>query len=516
MPAPLGPAFRQLSDRLQEIRSRTFSLLWDVVRDRSLTGDVHVDGLLLEVLFDGASDLATRQLSFPGGGEGLLLWMSTMTDAETVDEVVFGAISAQRPTGNVAQRVEVATFRQAAGQVLAGRVLVLAPGRPTYALEARGYRQRAISAPVLESVVRGPHEGFVEDLGTNISLVRRRLVEPRLRVEAFEVGALSHTQVRLLYMEGLTNDALVNEARRRLRSLSTTEALDTSYLEEAIEDDPYSPFSQIDFTERPDVVVASLTEGRFAILCDGTSNALIAPVTFWSFLQAADDYYQRYWVASFLRLLRLLLLFLALLMPALYIAATTFHQQMLPTKILLSIASQRANIAFPAIVEAFLMEVSLEILREAGLHLPQKLNTSISVVGALVIGQASVSAGLVSWPVVVIVSITAIANFALPRWSMALAVRLLRFALMILAAIFGLPGLLIGFALILTHLTSLRSFGVPYLAPVAPLDPQGLEDALVRMPHWVPLPRPRLLAPRWRLRVRPGHRPRPPAMGGTT
>lgn len=512
--AELRPAVHQLSDRLHELASSEVNLFWTAVQHLPLSGAVSEDAETLAVLFEGSSDFLQRPIPLPDGA-GVLIWLSSMTSTETVDQLIFGGISRHHPEGKIAERHAVQTFGEAARQVIAGRALLLAPGRPAVALEAAGYQRRALTQPILETVVRGPHEAFNEDLETNVSLVRRRLGDPRLRVESFQAGALSRTEVRLIFIQGLANDSIVNEARRRLRDLGPVHVLDTNYIQEAIEDDPYSIFPQVDFTERPDVVVAGLTEGRFAILAAGTSDALIAPVTFWSFLQAADDYYQRYWIAIFLRWLRFWLLFLALVMPALYIAITTFHQQMLPFALLLTIMRARQDIPFPAVIEAFIMEISLEILREAGLHLPPKLGTSLSVVGALIIGQASVAAGLVSWPVVVIVSVTAIANFAIPRWSMALAVRLLRFTLMVIGAMFGLPGILVGTALILAHLTSLRSFGVPYLFPVAPLDLEGLTNVVSRSPHWAPTRRPRLLAPHWRLRVRPGHRPRPPAHGGT-
>lgn len=397
-----------------------------------------------------------------------------------------------------------------------GRVLVLLPGRPAaLALAAQGHARRPVGEPQKETAVRGSREAFVEDLKDDIALVRRRVHDPRLRVERLKLGGLRASDACLVWIQGLSDDALVNEMRRRLRSIRLSQVPDARYVEELVTDAPLSLFPTALVTERPDTVAAALDEGRLAVLVDGSPEALILPATFWSFLQAADDYYTSFWIASFLRLLRFGMTLLALVFPAFYIAVIAFHPEMLPGVLALYLARTRLNVPFPAVIEAFLMELAFETLREAGTHLPPKLSTSLSVVGALVIGQAVVSSGLVSWPIVVVVSVTAIANFALPSWEMAAGVRLLRFGLMLLAALFGLPGLLVGLAVILAHLSGLRSLGVPYLAPLVPLKRAALADTLLRLPHWWPRRRPALLEPGEPVAVPPGQRPEPPAAAGT-
>lgn len=492
----------QLNDRGHSILSLGAATLWAMLERQPLGGAPHVNSELIAILLGADdSDLVSRHVDLPGGVQVILCFLASLTQPSVVNNDIIDKLSAQRPLGTVGDVRVVPTFGSAVEKILAGDVLLFAPGVPgAFSLAAQGTEHRAIEKPLSETTILGPKESFNESLSTNISQIRRRVRDPRLRFETVTKGALSRTEIRLCYIAGLCNDALVNEARRRLREYRPAGVASAEYLTEALMDDPYTLLPTADITERPDVVALALIEGRFGILVDGASSALILPVSFWCFLQAPDDYYQNYIASSFLRILRYGFLFIALLMPALYIAVTTYHAQMLPTALLISVARSRQNIPFPAVVEAFIMELTFEILREAGLHLPQKLSTSLSVVGALVIGQAAVLAGLVSWPVVVIVSITAITNFAIPRWPLALSVRILRFMEMIAAAVFGLPGVLAMTALILTHMLSLRSFGIPYLFPVAPFDAQGLKDVAVRFPHWAPTPRPRLLAPHWRWR----------------
>ncbi len=505
----------QLNDRGQAVYSVGLSLVWQTIQPLSLLPDGSSNGALIELLLGEGNDLVTRRVALPGGGTATLHYLASLTNPHIVNTDLIGALSQRAGLGDIGDVVPIRTFGEAVQCILEGRVVLFRPDSGAVGLGAQGAEHRGVGKPVIETVVRGPHEAFNENLATNMSMLRRRIRDPRLVLEPLTIGALSRTDVRLCYIRGLINDGIVNEARRRLRSVSTAHVLDTNYLEEAIQDDPYSIFPTVDFTERPDVVVAGLMEGRFAILADGVSNALIAPITFWAFLQAAEDYYDRYITTTFLRWLRYGFFLVALTMPAIYIAISTYQQWMIPTPLALTIARSRQNIPFPAVVEAFVMEISLEILREAALHLPQKLGTSLSVVGALIIGQAAVASGLVSWPVVVIVSITAIANFAIPRWSMALSVRILRFSEMIAAGVFGLPGILAVTIVILGHMLSLRSFGMPYLYPVAPHDAEALADVAVRAPHWAASRREALLATHWRRRVTHGQVPKAAPRVGT-
>lgn len=246
----------------------------------------------------------------------------------------------------------------------------------------------------------------------------------------------------------------------------------------------------MEYTERPDTVTAQLLEGRFAIFVDGTPFALIGPVTMWQMMQASEDYYERFFISNMVRWIRFLFLIMALFLPALYVAVTTYHHDMLPTTLILSIAAARESIPFPALVEALMMEISFEALREAGIRLPKTVGQAVSILGALVIGQAAVQAGIVSAPIVIVVSLTGIASFTIPRFNFAITVRLLRFPIMLMAGMFGLFGIIIATTLVATHLTKLTSFGVPYMSGYSPYNHTDQKDIIVRAPWWKMIKRP--------------------------
>lgn len=355
-----------------------------------------------------------------------------------------------------------------------------------------GYEMRGVDEPSAEPVVRGPRDGFVESLHTNLSLIRRRLASPLLRFETRTVGKLTQTQIAVAYLRGLASEELVQEVRHRLDRIEIDGVLDTSYIEEFIEDAPHSLFPQILSTERPDKVVSALLEGRVAILCDGTPFALIVPTTLWALMSAGEDHYQRWDGATLVRILRYGLVSLVLLLPSIYVAATTFHPEMLPGTMLISIAAAREGVPFSSFTEVLAMEITFEALREAGIRLPRPVGQTIGIVGAIVIGEAAVQAQLVSAPVVIIVAFTGISSFVIPHFNLGIAFRALRFPILFLAGGLGLFGISIGLMLIILHLATLHSFGEPYLAPVSPLRISDLKDAIVRLPRWSMFRRPRV------------------------
>ncbi len=298
------------------------------------------------------------------------------------------------------------------------------------------------------------------------------------------IGELSQTDVAIAYIEGLATEALLDEVRTRLSRIQIDGILESAYIEEFIEDAPYSPFPQIQNTERPDIVIANLLEGKVAILVDNTPFALIVPMTFWNGLQAVEDYYERFIYTSFIRFIRYILFNITMYLPSIYVALITYHPKLIPTTLLISIAAARDSVPFPTIIEALLMELVFEGLREAGIRLPKAVGSAVSIVGALVVGQAAVQAGIVSSPMVIIVATTGIASFSIPRYNLGTALRLVRFPMLILAGMFGLYGIVIGFIVLTIHLVNLRSFGVPYFNPVAPQIPEDLKDVLLRSPRW--------------------------------
>ncbi len=297
-----------------------------------------------------------------------------------------------------------------------------------------------------------------------------------------------------MYLKGIASDKVVEEVRARLDRIDIDGILESGYIEELIQDERYSPFPTMYSTERPDVVASEILEGRIAILIDGTPFVLTVPALMIQFFHAAEDYYQRADISTLIRIIRLISFVIALLGPSLYIAITTFHQEMLPTSLLIGLAAQREGVPFPAFIEALLMEVTFEILREAGIRMPRAVGQAVSIVGTLVLGTAAIEAGIVSAAMVIVVSITAISSFVFPAFNMSISIRMLRFALMGLAASFGIFGIIVGVIALVLHLCSLRSFGVPYVSPFSPMIIQDLKDTIVRLPIWAMLTRPRLIS----------------------
>jgi spore germination protein KA len=393
--------------------------------------------------------------------------------------------------------------------LMSGETIFLVDGE-SKALSAstRGGEHRSIEEPGSQVTVRGPRDGFTESLGTNLALIRRRIQNPNLWVEMMKIGSVSKTDVSIVYIKGIAKDEIVKEIRSRLDRIEIDSILESGYIEQLIEDQSLTTFPTLYHTERPDMVAGNLLEGRVAIVVNGTPFVLLAPTVFIQFFQSVEDYYGRADIATALRFLRILIFFISIIGPASYIAGTTFHQEMIPTELLIAIAAQRETVPFPAFVEALIMEVAFEILREAGVRMPRAVGSAISIVGALVIGQAAVQAGIVSPAMVIVVAITAIANFATPAFAIAISARLLRFVFMVAAATFGFYGIMLGILLLAVHLTSLRSFGVPYLAPMAPLIPANLGDTLVRVPMWAQKTRPKLIASK-KNRVGGNQKPKP-------
>lgn len=351
-------------------------------------------------------------------------------------------------------------------------------------LDMRQIEQRSVEQPQTEQVIRGSREGFVEKLENNLSLLRYRLQSTNFRIDISPLGTRTQSRVALCYIEDIADPELVAEVMRRISVINTDGIIDAGYIEQFIEDQPLSPFPQVQNTERPDKTVASLLEGRVAILVDGSPFALIVPGLFNQFFQTVDDYSERFIMGSLIRIIRLIALSCSLFFPALYVSIISFNPELMPTDFAVAISGGRAGVPFPAVLEVLIMEVAMEVLREATIRLPQMIGGALSIVGVLVIGQAAVSAGLASPITVVIVALTTIGSFATPAFNAAIALRMLRFPLIILAGMFGLYGVMIGTILIANHLLFLESFGVPYLSPFIPVKWRDLKDTLVRAPLW--------------------------------
>jgi len=414
----------------------------------------------------------------------------TLLDKSFHEQDFLRSVKNQLPISNIKT---ITTFSDCIDAIGNGNPILLFDGfEEAFSLGLVKFEKRSIEEPQAETSIRGPREGFTESLGVNTSLLRRIIKDPALKMKSVHVGKYTKTKVVISYIEGVVDQTLIKEIENRLNRIKIDGVLESGYIEQFIEDNPYSPFPQVLYTERPDVVSANLLEGRAVLMIEGTPFSLIAPVSFFSLFQSQEDYYERFWIGTFIRSLRFLFLAIALFLPSIYVAITTFHQEMVPTNLLISIASARESVPFPAIVEGLMMELVFEALREAGIRLPKQVGSAVSIVGALVIGQAAVQAGIVAAPMVIVVSITGIASFMVPRYSIGLAIRLIRFPIIILGGSLGLIGIILALILIIIHLSTLRSFGIPYLSPINTLQKQPMKDTLIRSPLWKMGTRPHL------------------------
>ncbi|GFZ77496.1 putative membrane protein YfkQ [Paenibacillus marchantiophytorum] len=470
----------------------------------AVSSSIDINLQMLKSIYDKCKDVHFHEFIIGGTTKAFVVHFEGMVNLEILDRNVLTPLLAESAEEwkytekdlssliSISDIREMATLTEMVAPISSGSVGLFIDGvAKGFALGLAKWEKRSIEEPSAESIIRGPREGFTETMSVNTSMLRRKIKSSSLKMVAYTVGKHTQTEVLLIYMEGIANASLVEEVSQRIADIQIDGILESGYIEGLIEDNPFSPFPQIQVTERPDVVCAALLEGKVSILVDGTPFALVAPATLFSLLQSPEDYYQRFIIGTFIRWLRYLFFFITLLLPSLYVAILTYHQEMVPTSLLLSIAKSREDIPFPALIEALLMEVSFEALREAGVRLPKQVGAAVSIVGALVIGQAATSAGLVSAPMVMVVAITGIASFMMPQYSAGIALRMLRFPIMFLSGMLGLLGLMLGFIVIVIHLSSLRSLGVPYLQPIAPMKGAELKDVLIRAPIWAMRTRPK-------------------------
>jgi len=496
--------------------------------NHSLSPDLQTNLTQVKEILEGCSDIIYRQFLFAQREDirVALIYTDGLVDEKQLSDQIMRTLALDAPVAVAGAEItkarayhlikerclcvhqvkETGRLEEVIEAVLSGDAALLVDGHPCAILNGvRGWESRKITEPETEMMVRGPRESFVETLRTNTALIRRKIKNPELKIESMKLGRVTKTDIAVVYIKGIADDKLVEEVKKRLLRIDIDGVLESGYIEELIEDNPRSLFPQVNHTERPERLAARLMEGRVAILVDGTPFVLTVPCSFFEYLHASEDYYERYPIATASRLIRFLAMFLSLMAPSFYVAIVTFHQEMLPT-------AQRETVPFPVFVEALAMEVSFEILREAGLRLPRQVGQAVSIVGALIIGEAAVRAGLVAPATVIVVALTGISSFIF-FYSASIATRLLRFPLMILSATMGLFGLIMGVMGIVVHLCTLRSFGMPYLSPVIPMSSGDLKDLIVRAPWWAMDARPRLIGWKKLQRQEPGQKPAPPETG---
>lgn len=429
-----------------------------------IDGLVDKDTIQTEILKNILLGMPEAKIEVPSSGDAIIALLQTkvltvhkISATDQWDEVLLAILDG-----------ETALFVDGAKQALL--------------VDTKGWASRGVEEPQTEALIRGPRDGFTENIRTNTVHLRRRLRDPNLRFETYRIGKRAHRNVTVAYIAGIAHPSLVAEAKRRLKTVDIDDVEGSGYIEQWISDSFLSPFPQILSTERPDKVSAALLQGKIAILVDGTPFSLILPVTLANALHSPEDYYSHWFVSSLIRILRLGAMYIATFLPALYIALVEYHHGMIPSKLAFSIAGTREGVPFPAVIEAVAMEITLEILREAGVRLPRPIGQTIGIVGGLVIGEAAVSAGIVSPIMVIVVSLTAITSFAIPSYAFAMSLRIIRFAIMFAAAVFGLYGVILAYIMVNIHLVNLKSFGIPYSTPFAPNLLSDWKDLILRAP----------------------------------
>lgn len=371
-------------------------------------------------------------------------------------------------------------------------------------INTKGWKTRSIEEPPSEKVLKGPREGFTESFIVNLSMIRRKIASKNLKFKFITLGKETRTKGCICYIEGIVNEKILDELYKRLESFNIDSALGSNYLQEFIKDEPLSPFKTIGNTERPDIVAAKLLEGRISIVLDGTPATITLPYLFIEYFQSNEDYYLNFYFGSIGRLMRILGFFVTTSVPAIYLALVTFHQELIPTPLVLSITAARQGVPFPTVVELLGLLVVFEILREAGTRMPTYIGQALSIVGALVLGQAAVQARFVSAPIVIIVALAGITGLMIPALTGVSIIA--RTIFLFLSSALGLYGYVFGMLAIGIHLFSMRSFGVPYMTNLTSLRLQDLKDTFIRAPWWYMEYRPKFLAPKNPRRKAPGGR----------
>lgn len=414
----------------------------------------------MAVFIDGLTDKSVLDMLF----EALMLFAEPPdTDRGKLAALVMKALL----PGN--QVKMISSFKDILAAVNIGDTVLFFDGcAEAVAVETKGWEHRGVEIPVTEQIIRGPQEAFTETLRTNTGLLRKIIKNENLTTEFFVVGRRSQTPVAVMYLRDLANPALVDEVKRRIKSIKTDAMLDSGVLEQLIEDHPYNLHPTILATERPDRVASKILEGRVAIIVDGSPFVLTAPATMYEQLHTGEELYNRWQYGTFIRWLRAAAFLLSFLLPGLYLAIVLYHQEMLPTELILAIAGNREKVPFPSIVEVLLMELSFELIREAGLRIPGVMGSTIGIVGALILGQAAVQANIVSPILVILVAVTGLASFAIPYYSLAFSLRIYRFIYIALGSMLGFFGISMGLFAHVALAANLKSFGVPYLAPTGP------------------------------------------------
>lgn len=457
-----------------------------------ITGNLMDDLVYLRAKFGVSSDLTIRRIHIDGH-EAAVVTIEGMVDRHMMADAVIlpmasiqGSYTPEALMAHIRDDVlgfvdmlQVTTMQEMMNLIASGFGAILVNGVPYAVLGGlQAFMIRSVGEPSTEVTIRGSREGFTEAIRVNISMIRRRLKTPELTFEMMTVGKTSNTDVCLCYMKKRVSDRLLEDVRARIAALPLDVVLESGYIQPFLENRPLSLFSGVDTTERPDTLCGKITEGRIGILVDGTPFVLVIPYLFMENFQSMDDYALHPYYASFLRIIKYVSFFVSILLPSLYVAIGTFHPEMLPPSLLLTFLKTNHSTPFPLMVEALLIHFLFEVMREAGLRFPKSVGHAVSIVGALVIGESAVNAGLIGGPMVIIVAMTAMSSFVLPSLYGTMAI--LRFGFIILGGTLGLYGVTLGVCLMLCSICAINIQSIPYLAPISPFSLKAMRDVFIR------------------------------------
>ncbi|MFD4705864.1 spore germination protein [Gottfriedia sp. NPDC058432] len=454
----------------------------------TISKDINRNLEKLKEEFSNVFDFKTRKITF-NNRPLCIAFIDTISNKEIINEKIIKVLLNIKH-GNIMTDLPVSTisttdcFNEINVSLINGNTIILEDGsKEAYIIDTILFEVRSTSEPVNEKVVSGAHDGFIESLSKNVNYIRNRIRSSHFKTEIVQIGDPA-TNVGILYLDNIVNKDILQNVKNRIHSIQLENNLTSGKLEEFIEDSSFSPFPQLLKTERPDRVISNLFDGKIAVIVEGSPTVSIMPATFFMFFQTPDDYNGRVLVGSFLRIIRLFSFFLCITLPAVYISVISFGYEILPYELVTTIQNSIEFVPFSPFVEAIIMQLILELLREASIRLPSPIAQTIGIVGGLVIGTAIVEANLVSNPMTVVLAITAVASFVVPVHEMSFTLRLLSFPMIILASIYGFVGIIFGLTLIFIHIVKLESFGSPYFSPLAPIRIKDLKDTLIRVPNW--------------------------------
>lgn len=422
----------------------------------------------------------------------IILYINSLVDQEKLESKVIKPLT-KTENNNILNELysqEISTAKSnkiAINGLLDGYCLLIKKGRNSegFLLKASASTDREVSEPIIEKTILGAKVGFVESLDKNIFLLRTVTKSPSFTVKKYTLGSSTTTNVSLIYLDHVADPEIIKKVEQRIKSITLDSIRSAGDIQDCIEDHTITPFPQLLLTERPDRASANLKDGRVALIIDGSPTVIILPATFMTFFQTPDDYITRWWLGSFYRFIRLFSYIIALILPALYIAFVSFHYEVIPLELVYSLQSSLSYVPFHPFIELMIMQLSLELLREASIRLPPSVATTFGIVGGLVVGTAMVEAGIVSYGGLIVVALTSVSSFVQPNLEMSSSIRVLGFPLMLLAATFGFFGIFIGVLFVLIHLSRLTSFGLPYFSPFVPLNMEDFKDTIIRVPSWM-------------------------------